>query len=75
MNIANSYAKALKAIENKCGLEIYNPETGIGYSVIDVVNAFEHITMVKTPYYIKPSRNVTVVVYYSNPTKVLCKLD
>ena len=40
-NLAAGHVCALKAIERKCGLAIYNLGTGHGYSVLDVVKAFE----------------------------------
>ena len=53
-DLASGHVSALKAIENKCGLAIYNLGTGHGYSVLDVVNAFEKVNGVKVPYSIKP---------------------
>ena len=61
--------KALKAIENKCGVAIYNLGTGTGYSVLDVVKAFEEANGVKIPYEIKPRRPGDVAVCYSDPKK------
>ena len=40
-DLAAGHVCALKAIERKCGLAIYNLGTGHGYSVLDVVMAFE----------------------------------
>ena len=40
-DLAAGHVCALKAIERKCGLAIYNLGTGHGYSVLDVVKAFE----------------------------------
>ncbi len=75
VDLANGHVKALEAIKNKCGLKIYNLGTGTGYSVLDVVNAFEKANGVKIPYEIKPRRNGDVAVCYSDPTKALQELN
>lgn len=69
VDIANGHVKALKAIEDKCGLEIFNLGTGVGYSVLDVVKAFEEANGVKVPYVIKPRRVGDIAICYSNPSK------
>ena len=49
VDLARGHVKALKSIEEKCGIEIFNLGTGIGYSVLDVVKAFEKANGVKIP--------------------------
>ena len=75
VDLADGHVKALEAIKNKCELEIYNLGTGTGYSVLDVVNAFEKANGVKIPYEIKPRRTGDVAVCYSDPTKALKELN
>ena len=41
VDLAVGHVKALKKIEEKAGVCIYNLGTGIGYSVLDVVKAYE----------------------------------
>ncbi len=41
VNLAKGHVKALQAIENHCGVAIYNLGTGQGYSVLEVVHVFE----------------------------------
>ena len=41
VDLARGHVSALQAIERKCGLAIYNLGTGHGYSVLEVVKAFE----------------------------------
>ena len=55
-DLANGHVAALKAIERKCGLGIYNMGTGRGYSVLDMVKAFIRVNGVDIPYSIKPRR-------------------
>jgi len=69
VDLAIGHVCALKAIENNCGLEIFNLGTGHGYSVLDVVHAFEHANNLKIPYVIKPRRAGDVAVCYSDANK------
>ncbi len=69
VDLANGHVKALQAIENGCGLAIYNLGTGQGYSVLDVVNAFMKVNNVPVPYVIKPRRPGDIATCYSNPAK------
>ena len=63
-DLAAGHVSALQAIERKCGLAIYNLGTGHGYSVLDVVNAFERVNGVKVPYSIKPRRAGDIATCY-----------
>ena len=74
VDLAEGHVKALKAIENKCGVAIYNLGTGTGYSVLDVVKAFEEANGVKIPYEIKPRRAGDIAVCYSDPKKAEAEL-
>ena len=68
-DLASGHVAALKAIERKCGLAIYNLGTGHGYSVLDVVNAFMKVNDVNVPYVIKPRRPGDIATCYCNPAK------
>ena len=69
VDLARGHVCALKAIENKCGLEIFNLGTGVGYSVLDVVQAFERANNIKIPYVIKPRRAGDIAVCYADVAK------
>ena len=73
-DLAAGHVAALKAIEKKCGLAIYNLGTGHGYSVLDVVNAFERENGLKVPYSIKPRRPGDIATCYCNPAKAKAEL-
>ena len=73
-DLAAGHVCALHAIERKCGLAIYNLGTGHGYSVLDVVNAFEKVNGVKVPYSIKPRREGDIATCYCNPAKAFKEL-
>lgn len=69
VDLAKGHVKALQALERHCGVAIYNLGTGHGYSVLDVVNAFQKATGIHIPYSIKPRRPGDIDIYYSDPTK------
>ncbi len=69
VDLAKGHVKALKKIEEKAGLKIYNLGTGIGYSVLDIVKNFEEATGVKIPYEIGPRRPGDIATCYSSADK------
>ena len=69
VDLANGHVKALKKIEEKAGLCIYNLGTGVGYSVLDMVKNFEAATGVKVPYVIKERRSGDIATCYADPSK------
>ena len=73
-DLATGHVAALKAIERKAGLAIYNLGTGYGYSVLDVVKAFEKANGLKVPYSIKPRRPGDIATCYCNPAKAKAEL-
>lgn len=69
VDLAVGHVKALKKIEEKAGLCIYNLGTGTGYSVLDIVKNFEEATGIKIPYVIKDRRPGDIATCYSNAEK------
>ena len=69
VDLAKGHVKALKAIEENCGVAIYNLGTGRGYSVLELVHAFEKVNGVKIPYVINERRPGDVAISYSDPSK------
>lgn len=69
VDLAKGHVKALKKIEEKPGLKVYNLGTGIGYSVLDIVKNFEEATGVKIPYVIKERRAGDIATCYSSAEK------
>ena len=69
VDLANGHVCALQAIDRKCGLAIYNLGTGNGYSVLDIVKAFENASGVHIPYQIQARRPGDIATCYSNPQK------
>ena len=66
VDLARGHVKALKKIEEKAGLKIYNLGTGQGYSVLDIVKNFEEANGVKIPYVIKPRRAGDIATCYAD---------
>lgn len=75
MDLARGHVKALKKIEDKSGLSIYNLGTGTGYSVLDIVKNFEKANGVKIPYVIKPRRAGDIATCYSDASKAKEELE
>ena len=69
VDLAKGHVKALKAIEENCGVAVYNLGTGRGYSVLEVVHAFEKVSGVNIPYVIEERRPGDIAVCYSDPGK------
>ena len=74
VDLAAGHVAALQAIERKCGCAVYNLGTGHGYSVLDVVKAFEKASGVKIPYRIAPRRPGDIAECWSDPSKAAREL-
>ena len=70
VDLAKGHVKALEKLEKEQkGLFIYNLGTGKGYSVLDMVKAFETATGKKVPYKIAPRREGDIATCYADPKK------
>lgn len=70
VDLAKGHVLALNKLEKEGkGLFIYNLGTGTGYSVLDLVRAYEKANNVKVPYKIAPRRDGDIATCYSDPTK------
>ena len=69
VDLAKGHIKAIEKISKDKGLFIYNLGTGVGYSVLDIINAFEKANGIKINYKIAPRREGDIAECYSNPTK------
>ena len=70
VDLAKGHVLALNKLEkeNK-GLFIYNLGTGTGYSVLDMVKAFEKATGKEVPYKIAPRRSGDIATCFADPKK------
>lgn len=70
VDLARGHIKALEKLEKEQrGLYIYNLGTGTGYSVLDMVKAFEKATGKKVAYRIAPRRPGDIAMCYADPSK------
>ena len=69
VDLAKGHLKALEKSATQKGVAIYNLGTGRGYSVLEVVAAFEKASGVKIPYVIAPRRPGDLATCYSDPSK------
>lgn len=67
-DLANGHLKALDKINTQCGLFTCNLGTGQGYSVLDMVKAFEHESDKTINFEIAPRRTGDVASCYADPT-------
>ncbi len=68
-DLANGHLKALQKLETNCGLVTYNLGTGVGYSVLDIVNSFINSCGVDVPYQFTPRRPGDIDTCYASPEK------
>lgn len=69
VDLAIGHVKALEKLNQNPGLVTYNLGTGRGYSVLDLVKAFENASGVKIPYKIVGRRAGDIAMCYADPTK------
>ena len=70
VDLAKGHLKALEKLDKEnAGLYIYNLGTGTGYSVLDMVQAFEKATGKKVAYKIAPRREGDIAECYADPKK------
>ena len=75
VDLAKGHILALNKLnKEKNGLFIYNLGTGVGYSVLDMVNAYSKINGVDIPYKIVERRKGDIAQCYSDPTKAANEL-
>lgn len=68
-DLAHGHVCAINRIKENKGLDIYNLGTGVGYSVLDIVNTFMKVNNVNIPYVITDRRPGDLACCYSDPTK------
>ena len=70
VDLAKGHVKALEKLnKDGKGMHIYNLGTGTGYSVLDMVKAFEKANNITIPYKIAPRRPGDIAQCYADPKK------
>jgi len=75
IDLAKGHAKALEALKGKPQVLTLNFGTGTGYSVLEMIKAFEKVSGRKIPYEIVDRRIGDVAVCYADSTSALKKID
>lgn len=73
-DLARGHIDALKYVDKHGGLHIWNLGSGNGYSVLDMVRAFEHVSAKKIPYDIVERRQGDIPECMANPEKANIEL-
>ncbi|MBS4197569.1 UDP-glucose 4-epimerase GalE [Lederbergia citri] len=69
VDLAKGHLKALEKVTRTTGVEAYNLGTGKGYSVLEIVEAFEKAANLKIPYKITERRKGDIAICYADPSK------
>ncbi|MFZ3588992.1 UDP-glucose 4-epimerase GalE [Bacillus sp. DJP31] len=74
VDLAKGHLKALEKVNNSNGVEAYNLGTGKGYSVLEMVHAFEEASGKKVPYSLVDRRPGDIAECFADPTKAKAEL-
>lgn len=69
VDLARGHVQAVEYALSHTGAEPFNLGTGTGYSVLDIVKAFEQANNIHIPYAIAPRRPGDIATCYSDPSK------
>jgi len=75
VDLAKGHLAALEKLNERPGLVTYNLGTGTGYSVLDIVQAFERANNLNLPYVIGPRRAGDIPSSFTNPALALSELN
>ncbi|HOO77829.1 MAG TPA: UDP-glucose 4-epimerase GalE [bacterium] len=73
-DLALGHVRALEKLDGDLGLAVYNLGTGRGYSVLEVLSAFEKASGRKIPYRILPRRSGDIAACYADPARAAAEL-
>lgn len=76
VDLAKGHLKAIDRLrKDDTGVFVYNLGTGIGYSVLDIINAFEKENGITINYKIVDRRPGDVPICFADPTKALREIE
>lgn len=75
IDLAKGHVKALNYINNNSGIEVINLGTGIGYSVLELVETFKKVNKLDIPYNIGKRRPGDIASCYADTYKARKLLD
>ena len=74
VDLARGHVAALNKLDQNCGLFICNLGTGRGYSVLDVLHAYERACGKTLPYVLDPRRPGDIAACWADPSRALAEL-
>ena len=66
VDLARGHVSALQYCEKHSGVSAFNLGTGVGYSVLDIVNAFENVNGIEIPYEVAARRDGDIPEMYAD---------
>lgn len=69
VDLAIGHLKALEVLHHHSGINFWNLGTGIGYSVLQIIQSFEDITGITIPYRFAPRREGDIAKCWADPSK------
>ena len=69
VDLAEGHLRALEALDSRVGAHVWNLGTGKGYSVLEMIRAFEETSGRPVPYRITSRRPGDIAVCYADPAK------
>ncbi len=75
VDLVKGHLAALTYITANLGYHIWNLGTGEGYSVLDMVRAFEKANNIDIPYKLEPRRAGDIAACYADPNKAIAELN
>lgn len=74
LDLAEGHLQALRAINERSGINVWNLGTGTGYSVLEMVRAFEKASGQPVPYSVAPRRAGDIAECWADPSKAFREL-
>ena len=69
VDLAKGHVAAVRYVTENKGCEVFNLGTGVGYSVLDMVNTFQQVNGIPVPYEIVARRPGDIATCYADPAK------
>lgn len=69
VDLAQGHLRALETLQTRIGAHIWNLGTGHGYSVLEMIHAFEAASGKSVPYRVAPRRPGDIAICYADPDK------
>ena len=71
VDLAKGHVAAIRYAQDHTGTEVFNLGTGVGYSVLEIIQTFQKVNGVEIPYEITDRRPGDIAACYADPSKAL----